>query len=138
MKKVILASHGDLSKGMLHSVSMIVGDLAKQVETYSLYPGETPNDYYEKLKLEISTSTDTYVIVCDVKGGSVHTTLSKLIEFENVAILSGMNMSMVLDLLLNQKEKLETSDYLDHIQNAKNGMSIVSKDSIEVREDEEF
>ncbi|MDH6366650.1 MULTISPECIES: PTS sugar transporter subunit IIA [unclassified Breznakia] len=138
MKKVILASHGDLSKGMLHSVSMIVGDLAKQVETYSLYPGETPNDYYEKLKLEISTSTDRYVIVCDVKGGSVHTTLSKLMEFGNVTILSGMNMSMVLDLLLNQKEKLETSDYLDLIQNAKNGMSVVSKDFIEVREDEEF
>ena len=29
MVKIILASHGDLSKGMLNSVSMIVGELAK-------------------------------------------------------------------------------------------------------------
>ena len=27
-------------KGMLNSVSMIVGELAKDIETYSLYPGE--------------------------------------------------------------------------------------------------
>ena len=34
MVKIILASHGDLSKGMLNSVSMIVGELAKDIETY--------------------------------------------------------------------------------------------------------
>ena len=49
MVKIILASHGDLSKGMLNSVSMIVGDLAKDVETYSLLPGENPEDYYQEL-----------------------------------------------------------------------------------------
>lgn len=36
MAKIILASHGGLSKGMKDSVSMIVGDLAKDIETYSL------------------------------------------------------------------------------------------------------
>ena len=38
MAKIILASHGGLSKGMKDSVSMIVGDLAKDIETYSLLP----------------------------------------------------------------------------------------------------
>ena len=33
MAKIILASHGGLSKGMKDSVSMIVGDLAKDIET---------------------------------------------------------------------------------------------------------
>ena len=36
MAKIILASHGELSKGMLNSISMIVGDLAKGIETYRL------------------------------------------------------------------------------------------------------
>lgn len=39
MVKIILASHGELSKGMLNSITMIVGDLANGIETYSLYPG---------------------------------------------------------------------------------------------------
>ena len=49
MSRVIFASHGGLSKGMKDSVSMIVGDLAKDVETYSLLPGENPEDYYQEL-----------------------------------------------------------------------------------------
>ena len=45
MSRVIFASHGGLSKGMKDSVTMIVGDLTKNVETYSLLPGENPEDY---------------------------------------------------------------------------------------------
>ena len=37
MAKIILASHGGVSKGMKDSVSMIVGDLARDIETYSNY-----------------------------------------------------------------------------------------------------
>ena len=43
MIKLILASHGELSKGMVNSVKMIVGSLADDVESFSLYPGENPN-----------------------------------------------------------------------------------------------
>ena len=32
MANIILASHGELAKGMLHSASMIIGDLTKGVE----------------------------------------------------------------------------------------------------------
>ena len=60
MVKIILASHGDLSKGMLNSVSMIVGELAKDIETYSLYPGENPNDYAASLKKRIEADTKDY------------------------------------------------------------------------------
>ena len=67
MKKIILASHGELSKGMLNSVEMIVGDLAKNIETFSLYPGENPNDYAEKIKNQIGSSQDEYIIICDIK-----------------------------------------------------------------------
>ncbi len=38
MRHIILASHGDFSKGLKHSVQMIVGDIADQLQTYSLYP----------------------------------------------------------------------------------------------------
>ena len=33
MAKIILASHGELSKGMLNSLTMIVGDLANSIQT---------------------------------------------------------------------------------------------------------
>lgn len=50
--KIILASHGGLSKGMKDSVSMIVGDLARDIETYSLLPGQNPEDFYQEVLKE--------------------------------------------------------------------------------------
>ncbi|MFR6488528.1 MAG: PTS sugar transporter subunit IIA, partial [Clostridium sp.] len=54
MANIILASHGELAKGMLNSAAMIIGNLAKDVEVYCLYPGQNPQDYAEKLRLRIA------------------------------------------------------------------------------------
>ena len=94
MSRVIFASHGGLSKGMKDSVSMIVGDLAKDVETYSLLPGQNPEDFYQEVLKEAKESEEQIVILCDIKGGSVHTALSKLAVLDNVMVFSGMNMGL--------------------------------------------
>ena len=70
MSRLIFASHGGLSKGMKDSVSMIVGDLAKDVETYSLLPGEDPEDFYQEVFNEAKESEEQFLILCDIKGGS--------------------------------------------------------------------
>ena len=62
MAKIILASHGGLSSGMLDSVKMIVGELAADVETYSLLPGRNPNEYVNELKERISTSLESVTV----------------------------------------------------------------------------
>ena len=63
MSRVIFASHGGLSKGMKDSVSMIVGDLAKDVETYSLLPGQNPEDFYQEVLKEAKESVISKVEV---------------------------------------------------------------------------
>ena len=78
MANIILASHGGLSKGMKDSVSMIVGDLARDTETYSLLPRQNPEDFYQEVLKEAKKCEEQILILCDIKGGSVHTALSKL------------------------------------------------------------
>ena len=80
MSRVIFASHGGLSKGMKDSVSMIIGDLAKDIETYSLLPGQNPEDFYQEVLKEANENEEQILILCDIKGGSVHTALSKLAQ----------------------------------------------------------
>lgn len=77
MRQVILASHGKLAEGLLNSLRMIIGEeLTQDVETYCLFPGENPNDFMNKLKERIATNPQMeFVILCDIKGGSVHTSL---------------------------------------------------------------
>ncbi len=137
MSRLIFASHGSLSEGMLDSVKMIVGNLADGVETISLHPGESSNDLYQKLKEQVSESKEQTIILCDVLGGSVHTALSQLRQFENVKILSGMNMGLALALVLNYKKELTDVEILKLIENSKVGITLIHGNYVE-DSDEDF
>lgn len=101
MAHIILASHGDLSCGMLSSVKMIVGNLADNITTYSLYPGENPQDYVDSLAREVEKSNDSYLILTDVEGGSVTNAFIQLARFHHVHVISGMNLGLVLEIAVN-------------------------------------
>ena len=126
MSRVIFASHGGLSKGMKDSVSMIVGDLAKDVETYSLLPGENPEDYYQELYKQANGSNEQILVLCDIKGGSVHTALSKLAVLDNVVVFSGMNMGLALDIVLRHAH-LSEEELQEIIENARDGITMMKE-----------
>ncbi|WP_288519110.1 PTS sugar transporter subunit IIA [uncultured Holdemanella sp.] len=126
MSRVIFASHGGLSKGMKDSVSMIVGDLAKDVETYSLLPGENPEDYYQELYKQANESNEQILVLCDIKGGSVHTALSKLAVLDNVVVFSGMNMGLALDIVLRHAH-LSEEELQEIIENARDGITMMKE-----------
>lgn len=126
MSRVIFASHGGLSKGMKDSVTMIVGDLAKNVETYSLLPGENPEDYYQELYKQANESHEQILVLCDIKGGSVHTALSKLAVLDNVVVFSGMNMGLALDIVLKHAH-LSEEELQEVIENARDGITMMKE-----------
>lgn len=126
MSRVIFASHGGLSKGMKDSVSMIVGDLAKDLETYSLLPGENPEDYYQELYKQANESNEQILVLCDIKGGSVHTALSKLAVLDNVVVFSGMNMGLALDIVLRHAH-LSEEELQEIIENARDGITMMKE-----------
>ncbi|WP_270778279.1 PTS sugar transporter subunit IIA [Holdemanella biformis] len=126
MSRVIFASHGGLSKGMKDSVTMIVGDLAKNVETYSLLPGENPEDYYQELYKQANESNEQILVLCDIKGGSVHTALSKLAVLDNVVVFSGMNMGLALDIVLRHAH-LSEEELQEIIENARDGITMMKE-----------
>ena len=137
MSRVIFASHGGLSKGMKDSVSMIVGYLAKDVETYSLLPGQNPEDFYQELSKQAKESDEQILVLCDIKGGSVHTALSKLAVLDNVMVFSGMNMGLALDAVMKSLGgEVSLEDATDLINAAKEGMTVMNGMSSE--EDEDF
>lgn len=126
MSRVIFASHGGLSKGMKDSVTMIVGDLTKNEETYSLLPGENPEDYYQELYKQANESNEQILVLCDIKGGSVHTALSKLAVLDNVVVFSGMNMGLALDIVLRHAH-LSEEELQEIIENAREGITMMKE-----------
>lgn len=137
MSRVIFASHGELSNGMKDSVSMIVGDLAKDVETYCLLPGQNPEDFYKEIYKDAVEKKEQILILCDIKGGSVHTSLSKLTALDNVLVFSGMNMGLALDIVMKSTNKiLSFVDANNLVKTAKDGLTVMS--SLISEDDEDF
>lgn len=134
-RKVILASHGEFSKGLKDSLKMILGELAEDVRAYSLYPGENAVDFKAALEKEVQDDKDTeFVILTDVFGGSVCNVLMTLSVYENVTVFAGMNFNMAVEAL-TAGIPLDENAVQEIVNTAKEGITHVV---LKREEEEEF
>ncbi|MFQ6942803.1 PTS system fructose IIA component [Collinsella intestinalis] len=139
MAQIIIATHGGLSKGMLDSLHMVAGGAADGIETYSLEFGQNPNDYYEELRERIAATEEQFIIMCDIKGGSVHNALFRLTELPNVVIFSGLTMGMALEIALTAREGLDADAAHRVLDAAREGVTVAFGGApVEEEEDEDF
>lgn len=129
-KKIILVSHGSLASGMKESIEMIIG------ENNNLLCYEMKNDkHYLDLVEEIECMAKNnpqiqYIIVADILGGSVCNGCSSLITLQNVKVISGMNMKLVIELLFVPFQ-LEDEDIAEKIEICKESIVNISKSFLE-------
>lgn len=139
MAQIIIATHGGLSKGMLDSLHMVAGGAADGIETYSLEFGQNPNDYYEELRERIAATEEQFIIMCDIKGGSVHNALFRLTELPNVVIFSGLTMGMALEIALTAREGLDADAAQRVLDAAREGVTVAfGGETPDEEEDEDF
>lgn len=139
MAQIIIATHGGLSKGMLDSLHMVAGGAADGIETYSLEFGQNPNDYYEELRERIAATEEQFIIMCDIKGGSVHNALFRLTELPNVVIFSGLTMGMALEIALTARDGLDAAAAERVLEAAREGVTVcMGGEVVDEDEDEDF
>lgn len=139
MAQIIIATHGGLSRGMLDSLHMVAGGAADGIETYSLELGQNPNDYYEELRERIAASDEQFIIMCDIKGGSVHNVLFRLTELPNVVLFSGLTMGMALEIALTARDGLDADAAQRVLDAAREGVTVTVGGAIaDEDEDEDF
>ena len=140
MRKVIIATHGELSKGLVNTISIIAGEnYAEQIQTYSLYPGEDVSVLAEKVKEEVlgDPSLD-YVLLTDIMGGSVDNNLYRLITNPNVWLISGVNLLLVLEIILAAEDTPTEEVLLRAVESAKDSINFRSKLIPESDEDDDL
>ena len=112
MRRYYIASHGKLASGMVSAVEMITGS-NKGLINYDLHDYKVPDAIYEAMYQEIEKNpNDEYIIFTDLLGGSVHNSLLCLCSSKNVYLISGMNLGMILEIILNENNS-STSDLID-------------------------
>ena len=103
MNQVILASHGELAKGMKNTLDMIVGDL-KTVQAFSSYRDEEKNikELIEKAIKDNYEKNDIYVLT-DILGGSVNNEVMSLLkDYPKIHIIAGMNLPLVISIAISE------------------------------------
>ena len=131
--KIIIASHGDFSRGCVNTLKMIMGnEFVKNISVYSLQIGENPNDYVKNLNFD----NDEYVVFTDIYGGSVFNAFASCIENHNIRLVSGTNINVLIEFMISQEENLDKR-IEQAVKNAKDSLQVL-KSLENIQENEEF
>ncbi len=137
MRHVILASHGNLARGMADTIAMIVGEVGN-LSTFVLERDDMdPISNQVRRELDSFDSADEVIICTDMVGSSVNNDMVGLLgDYPQVTLISGMNLPLVITLVLD--EGPATEEELDEIiAQASEGIKNCSKVLRAQEEDEE-
>lgn len=126
--KIIVASHGNLSRELIQSAEMIAGPM-ENVDSLSLLPSMEPEKFKEEVTSCISKETPTIALV-DLFGGTPANVISELIENFDIDVITGVNLSMLLEVYFNVKQHQFNSyeELVNHtVETAAKGIVHVNK-----------
>lgn len=129
MVGIILATHGDFAKGILHSGTMIFGE-QENVRAVTLMPSEGPEDLRAKLEEAITSfdDQDEVLFLVDLWGGTPFNQASRLVEEnkESWAIVAGLNLPMLIEAFASRMAMDTAHEIAAHILNtAKEGIKVL-------------
>jgi len=117
MINVILISHGDLGAALLQAAEMIAGP-AEATQVVSLYPGEAPETFGEKLEAALAeVGGQEVLILIDLFGGTPYNLAVRYVLQDNVECVTGANLPMLLEVLMS-RDTASLSELADSITQA--------------------
>ena len=101
MQNIILISHGSMAEGVKASLEMIVGK-QDHVHVVALTPDGVNRQFEEELLKKMKALNGSSLIIADLLGGTpCNVALSNYLESENVEIIAGMSLPLVIEATLN-------------------------------------
>jgi mannose/fructose-specific phosphotransferase system component IIA len=139
VKRILLATHGSFASGIKSSIEIIVGE-QENIYTIDAYIGETSfedqlNEYLDTINLD----DDILFVITDVFGGRVNQTLTdKLHQYENVHIITGLNLPLLLELQMLNEEDSTKENISNIVENSKQQIQYVEIEEDDVTDDFDF
>lgn len=105
---ILLLSHGPFCEQLMTSTAMIAGPLAN-TKAVALHEGEDPDVFGKCIQAAVKTldADDGILVLVDILGGTPFNQIALLSRELNVQIVTGMNMPMFLQVLL-ERDKVES------------------------------
>lgn len=122
---IILTGHGNFASGLATSVALIIGEV-DNFKIVDFIVDEGQDQLEEKLKKALIEFSDLegVVILSDLMGGTpFKTSVMTSMEKENVKVIAGTNLPMLIDACLSKEYVTDINAFCDNLLN-------VGKDSI--------
>lgn len=133
MRRIILASHGSLAEG-LHSAAKMIAGQCETVSAYGMDQHGGPENIRKKIKEQIEQhEEDEFIILCDIKGGSVHNQLYLLCTRKNVTVLTGVNLGMLLNLVMASDTEKTAEIIAETVDMAKDSIGIFNYETLQAQ-----
>jgi fructoselysine/glucoselysine PTS system EIIA component len=127
MRKFLIAAHGTLPQGIQSSLEIIMGSL-ENVFLIQAYVGENKSLKEEiESVLEHIDNEDEVIVFTDLMGGSVTNQILQYALKENIFIISGFNLPLLLEVLLADPSSPVMEVIETGISNARNQIVFVNK-----------
>lgn len=122
--KVLLVSHGSIAQGFCDTAKKFFGAEDIYYANVDLETGT--KGLIEKVNAFLDEWKNEPVVVCsDLKGGSANQTMMQYIDRPNVYLISGVNLSLILQLVL--VPEITNDSLVEMIEAAKNDLVLVNE-----------
>ncbi|MBS7009121.1 PTS sugar transporter subunit IIA [Anaerostipes sp.] len=129
MVGLIVATHGDLSRALMRSVSLIAGEY-RNIMTLCLERNDNADDFYEEIITGIKKvdEGDGVMIFTDILGGTPSNMSTLAARRHGLFCLTGVNLSMMIEFLMSAEDGLTPGELADRcFEAASSGIKITNK-----------
>lgn len=126
MKQILIATHGKMASGIRYSAELIVGP-SDQITTIDAYV-DTSNIETQLENYFTQHANDTIFVLTDLVGGSVNQKIIPYSKKSNVTLISGMNLSILMQIMLADEE-ITKEELSQCISDAKEELQLIHIDS---------
>lgn len=123
MKQILIATHGKMASGIRYTAELIVGKMA-EITTIDAYV--TPEDNVEKKFEEYFAQheNDRIFVFTDLMGGSVNQKLLRYSQKENVTLITGTNLPVLMQVMMADDDVTE-EEIQEFIDDAREELQMV-------------
>lgn len=127
MKKILIATHGNLASGAKSTLEFLVGNIV-DITCIDAYvdPDENLIDILENYFSKIDAD-DEVIVFTDIKGGSVNQKIIQYIMKPNIFLITGFNLPILLELAIMDK-KITVESLEEMIDICKNQLELIKID----------
>lgn len=111
MKKIVIASHNNLAKGLKETINYIAPNTSNILDV-NAYVGEESLEELVDNVLSKFDVNEQIIVLTDMAGGSVNQEFAKRLSNHNIELVAGVNLPVALSLILNIGDQDLTSDLI--------------------------